>query len=599
MYKTVLGICLSLFLSCASANAAEPNLVSRAMYRGPVDLFLSEDESWAITVNEISGTVTLVDLATGSVRDEVAVGEKPGGLCHCSSDEFLVSSRFTGQVHRFGVRDGRLEQLAKIEVGFEPLGIACHDNFAYVGLQATGEIAVLDLAKNELSHRFAVGKWPRYLTISDGGDRLAVGLSGQSEIAVVSTETEEVLYEEPLSGGINIGHLELSNDGKQVYFPWMIYRTNPINVRNIQLGWVLASRIARIRMDGPQYREAISLDVPRMAVADPFGIAKTPNEHRLAVTSSGTHELLVYRLGDLPFIGTGGPGDLIDRRLMQDPDLFYRIELTGRPMGMEAASDNETVYVANHLLDVIQEVNLESREVVREISLGPQPEETEEQTLHRGMAIFYDAERSLDQWYSCHSCHQDGGSNAKAMDTWNDGTARSTKTVLPLAGVEHTAPWTWHGWQEDLDDSLQKSFVSTMQGKEASKEDLQALRAYLGSLEMPPNPFVANPRDEAAVERGKELFASSSVGCIDCHSGTRFTDGLKHDVGMIRDSDKYDSYNTPSLVGVYRKARWLHDGRAKTLAKVFEKWHRPDEIGGGAELTEQQIADLVAYLKTL
>jgi len=284
---------------------------------------------------------------------------------------------------------------------------------------------------------------------------------------------------------------------------------------------------------------------------------------------------------------------------MQDPDLFYRSGLTGRPMGIEAARDNETVYVANHLLDVIQVVNLESREVVREISLGRQPREAKELTLHRGMEIFYDAERSLDQWYSCHSCHQDGGSNAKAMDTWNDGTARTTKTVLPLAGVELTSPWTWHGWQEDLDDSLQKSFVSTMQGKEASKEDIQALRAYLGSLETPPNPFVANPTDESAVHRGKALFANSSVGCSDCHSGKRFTDGLKHDVGMIRDSDKYDGYNTPSLIGVYRKARWLHDGRAKTLAKVFEKWHRPDEIGGGAELTEQQIADLVAYLKTL
>ncbi len=588
-----------LSLSFASAKAAEPNLVSRAMYRGPVDLYLSEDESWAVTVNEISGTVSLTDLSTASVLDEAEVGNKPGGLCHCSSNEFLVSSRFTGEVHRFKVRDGRLEQLAKIVVGFEPLGIACHEDVAYVGLQATGEIAVLDLKKNVLSHRFAVGKWPRYLTISEDGQRLAVGLSGQSEICVVSTETEEVLYEEPLSGGINIGHLEISNDGKQVYFPWMVYRTNPINVRNIQLGWVLASRIARIRMDGPQYREAISLDVPRMAVADPFGIAKTPNEHRLAVTSSGTHELLVYRLRDLPFIGTGGPGDLIDRRLMQDPDLFYRIELTGRPMGMQAASDNETVYIANHLLDAIQVVNLESREVVREIPLGRQPKEAKEKMLHRGMEIFYDAERSLDQWYSCHSCHQDGGSNAKAMDTWNDGTARTTKTVLPLAGVEHTAPWTWHGWQRDLNDSLQKSFVSTMQGKEASKEDLQALRVYLGSLETPPNPFKENQKDADSVRRGKELFTSSSVGCSDCHSGALFTDGLKHDVGMIRDSDKYDGYNTPSLVGVYRKARWLHDGRAKTLAKVFEKWHRPDEIGGGAELTEQQIADLVAYLKTL
>ncbi len=70
-------------------------------------------------------------------------------------------------------------------------------------------------------------------------------------------------------------------------------------------GWVLASRIARVRLDGSADREAISLDVPGLAIADPHGLAITENEKRLVVTASGTHELLVYRLQDLPFEGAG------------------------------------------------------------------------------------------------------------------------------------------------------------------------------------------------------------------------------------------------------------------------------------------------------
>ncbi len=75
------------------------------------------------------------------------------------------------------------------------------------------------------------------------------------------------------------------------------------------------------------------------------------------------------------------------------------------------------------------------------------------------------------------------------MDTWNDGTALTVKTVLPLHGVTETAPWTWHGWQTDLDESIQNSFTDTMQGKEGSAEDVRALWAYMASLKLPRNPF--------------------------------------------------------------------------------------------------------------
>ena len=99
-------------------------------------------------------------------------------------------------------------------------------------------------------------------------------------------------------------------------------------------------------------------------------------------------------------------------------------------MGMAIATDNETVYVANFLRDSIQVVNIEQGKLVREYPLG---EPTEVSLTRRGMEVFYDARRSLDQWYSCHSCHQDGGGNSKTMDTFNDGTELTNKTVLPLS----------------------------------------------------------------------------------------------------------------------------------------------------------------------
>jgi hypothetical protein len=177
----------------------------------------------------------------------------------------------------------------------------------------------------------------------------------------------------------------------------MIYRSNPINARNIRRGWILASRAARVRLDGPADREAISLDVPGLAVSDPHGVALTPNEHRLVVSSSGTHELLVYRLRDLPFIGSGGPGDLVDEKLLRDKDLFYRIPVGGRPMAVRPLSDNRRVLVANHTLDELQIVDIESRkseskqleskQLIGTISLGDRPSDSPAQLLvHRVMA---------------------------------------------------------------------------------------------------------------------------------------------------------------------------------------------------------------------
>jgi cytochrome c peroxidase len=166
--------------------------------------------------------------------------------------------------------------------------------------------------------------------------------------------------------------------------------------------------------------------------------------------------------------------------------------------------------------------------------------------------------------------------------------------------VGETAPWTWHGWQQDLDDSIQTSLTETMQGKPATKEEVAALRAYITSLALPPNPFLASGEAmELAAARGKEIFESSQAACATCHSGPMFSDGLNHDVGLGADSDKYPDYNTPSLRGAYAKARYLHDGRAKSLEAVLTKYHGPEIVSGGEMLTDEQVQDLVAYLKTL
>ena len=583
----------------ASRNASQnTSQIAPDLHRSPVDLVIDPSGKWLISANETSNSISLIRLDDGQIIDEVSVGNHPTDVVFTpDGKQILVSNAWSGDVSVLTIENEKLHKTASIDVGFEPTGIAVSPSGdrAFVGLVASGQVAEIDLREHSLVRRVDVGLWPRYLTFSNDGKRIAVGCSGESQVAVVDVNSGEVLYKEPLANGINLGHMLTSKDGKYAYFTWMVYRTNPINVSNLKRGWILASRIGRVRLDGPEYREAISLDVPGKAVADPHGIVISDDEKRMVASSSGTHELLVYRLPDAPFVAAGGPGDLIDRGLQRDRDRFDRIDVGGRPMGMQMI-DNHTVYVANYLRDSIQIVDIESKKVVKEIKLGSPGKIT---LARKGMQIFYDGQRSMDQWYSCHSCHQDGGGNSRPMDTMNDGSEMTLKTVLPLYDVVKTKPWTWHGWQTDLDEAMHKSITSTMLGKKPSETDKQALIAYLKTLQRPPNPFQNTPELADSIRRGKQLFHSSKTNCAECHNGPHFSDGQVHDVGLGSEDDYYDGYNTPSLVGTYRKVRWLHSGRARDLDRVVNDLHSPEKVSGTGELSEQESADLIAYLKSL
>ncbi|HEV3338875.1 MAG TPA: hypothetical protein VG125_00915, partial [Pirellulales bacterium] len=269
--------------------------------RSPADLVLSPDESLLIAVNQTSDTVSLVDVAQGKVKAELACGHHPSGLA-VSADgrRVAVTATYSGTVDLFDLSDGQLSTAGSIAVGSHPVGlaIAADNRTAYVALEAAAAVAVVDLQEKSVVARIAVGRWPRYLALSPDGSRLAVGTSGDQSASVVDTATRKMLYQERLQG-INLGHLAASRDGKYVYLPWMIYRQNPIDQRNIQAGWVLGSRIARVRLDGPARREAMTLDERGKAVADPHGIGLTSDEEWLVATASGTHELHVYRLPGL------------------------------------------------------------------------------------------------------------------------------------------------------------------------------------------------------------------------------------------------------------------------------------------------------------
>lgn len=586
------AFCLAVaaIIAPASAFAAEVD-------RSPVDLALATDGSWLVTVNQTANTASLVRTSDGKLLDEVPVGKHPAMVVALpSGTQVLVSGSYSGELNLLEVAAERLKTVATFRVPGEPHGLVVTPDgkTAYVALTAVAQVAVVDLTEKKEIARIDVGRWPRHLALSPDGKRLVVGTSGDRGISLVDLEAKKLVAVERFIG-LNIGHMQAASDG-HVYFPWIVYRRNPISSGNIRLGWVLASRLGRQPAGGETRREAISLDPPGKAVADPHGLALTKDGERVVVSASGSQELLVYKRAGLPFLDRGGP-DHIDPKLLADKDRFFRIDLGGRPMGLRIAADDRTVYVANYFDNSVQVVDLAERKVSGRFALGG----AEQPSLARqGEIIFYDGKRSLDQWYSCHSCHYEGGGNAVPIDTFNDGTPNTFKTVLSLHDVDKTTPWTWHGWQTDLHKAMHKSLTDTMLGREPTGHDVEAMIAYLKTLERPPNPFrAADGSLSAAAQRGKQVFEGETASCISCHSGPHFSDGEIHDVGLGKPGDRYRGFNTPSLLGVYRKVELLHDGRAATLEEALTGPHDPAKVTGKGSLTDDQRRDLIEYLKSL
>ncbi len=593
------------FLS-AVAPARSATLNPEA-YRSPIALALSADSSRLLVANQGSGSVALVDLKSGTVVAEVATGDRPAGVALSADGRTGVVSHWYGSdVAILAVSTDALKVTGRVEVGPEPRGVAlsADGKTAYVAIGASNEVARVDLATKALTGRLTVGREPRGLAISPDGTRLVTGDARSESMTVISLGAWKVECSLPLVGCANLRQVAFGPDGKEAYVANMQNRGMATTESNIDLGWVLGQRLSRVRVDGKTPVEVISLDPKGKAVGDVHGVAISRDGKHIAVSAGGTHEVLLLRADGtrLPWRDKVGR-DLISPELLNNDGRYRRVMVGGRPTELAFSPDGLTVYAANYLDDSIQAIDFASARLVKTIDLGGP------KTLsltRRGEALFHDANRSSNSWYSCNTCHSDGHTNGLDFDTMNDGwhdysTAHllSRKKVPTLRRVAQTGPWTWHGWQTSLDEATIESFTKSMQGKRPSAAESKAVVAFLATLDFPRNPN----RDQdgglsTAAKRGEQVFRSSKAACVSCHSGPEFTDGKVHEVGLEDSRDVYRGFNPPSLRGVYDKDPYLHDGRAKTLRDALNGPHNPEDLGGSA-LSLTEMDDLIAYLKSL
>ena len=246
----------------------------------------------------------------------------------------------------------------------------------------------------------------------------------------------------------------------------------------------------------------------------------------------------------------------------------------------------------------------------------------------RGKVLFGTARTPMSGrlWVACASCHPDGQPDGRI---WHN--PEGMRKTPSLSGLAHTHPLHFSA---DRDESQDFEFTirsRLMQGSgllpgrlpakvpfkptelevttSGKSADLDALALYTNSFTFTLSPHIEGPgKLSKEAERGKILFNDDKVGCATCHSGPYYSDSSLqkpfklHDVGTGKDdpSEKIGpTYDTPTLLGVYKTAPYLHHGKAATLMDVLTTANKDNLHGRTRHLGSRELNDLVAFMKSL
>lgn len=271
--------------------------------------------------------------------------------------------------------------------------------------------------------------------------------------------------------------------------------------------------------------------------------------------------------------------------------------------------------------------------------------------IELGRRLYYDPKLSIGgplEGQSCSSCHS---------QSLSFGSAATGTSVLPHVNLAWSTVFLWNGKIEGtLEDIMRFEvndfFKTDLRGIKDDPDYAARFEKAFGSKDITPDAAARAlaqwfrrltstnskydrflRKEEAlseAEQRGLTLFETERGDCFHCHATPLFTDDDFHNIGLevafegehqgryavTNKAADLGAFKTPTLRNVALTAPYMHDGRFQTLEQVVE--HYNSGVHGSAtldpimskagktpgaelalELTSQEKADLVAFLKAL
>ncbi len=618
----------------------EQVLTSQAMSSGNLLEIPARNQLW--NTNPDNNTVTVTDTSLLTVVAEIATGAEPVSLAMGPDNRVWVVNREAATISVIDPASLTVSGNYALPRASLPYGIVTDSTYAYIALEATGQVVKLTAGGSQATLR-DVGAGPRNLTLDSdsgklyvsrfitpllpgedtgnpivddgvtpyGGEVLVLGTAGLTIEDTIIVEHSNRTPSENQGPGIPnyLGAVAISPTGNTAWVPSKQDNILSGEVRGgTELAFDQTVRAITSKLDlntnvefNDRRVDHDNASVAHSAAFDPYGTT-------LFVTLEGNRQVALIDTSTAIEIG--------------------RIDTGFAPQGIIVSEDGTRLYVHNYtdrsisVFDITEVVDSGATEAAEVTTVGVVSNEQLDSIVLRGKQLFHDARddrlAALD-YMSCASCHVDGSHDGRVWDFTALGEGlRNTITLNGRKGMGHgMLHWTgnfdelqdFEGQLRDFAGGLglmdDVSFAQTSDPLGAPKaglsEDLDALAAYMTSLDsVPPSPWKnADGSFTSDAATGQLLFAAS--GCATCHSGEIFTDSndaVLNDVGTAmadsgnRMGGPLTGFDTPTLLGVWNTAPYLHDGSAATLQ---------DAISAHLNVTfnTTQLDQLAAYLSQL
>lgn len=141
---------------------------------GPVHhVLVTVDGRYAVSTHPVSGSISIVDLASGKLVKTVATGPAPNYLVATDDGQsLLVSNSGNGTVSLVDTGHWFVERNLRVGGSPEHMVLAPDNDRLYVNDVASGQVLVLELATGTVANRYEVGEAPHGVGLSPNGETL-------------------------------------------------------------------------------------------------------------------------------------------------------------------------------------------------------------------------------------------------------------------------------------------------------------------------------------------------------------------------------------------------------------------------------------------
>jgi YVTN family beta-propeller protein len=576
-------------------------------YLSPCDIDLSADGQTAYITAATGQSVLQFDIEKQAVTKTFALPAELTGLTVSKEGSLYVTGG--GHEGRVWVLNPSGEIFQTLEPGHTPNTpvLSPDGKTLYVCNRFDNDISFIDLASGETVARVPVLREPVAADITPDGKTLFVANHNPdgpadvdyvaSKISVIDTQTREVTHIKLVNGSEGVRGLRVSPDGKYAYATHFMARFL-VPTTQLERGWVSTDALSVIRVSDLSLQYTVLLDDVDQGFCNPWAIGFSEDRKKLIVSSAANHEVSLIDLAAMT--------EKIERESKESAGAAHldahnnlsflsgirrRIKLTGNGPRALAVAGN-TAIIPHYFSDSVDLLNIDSGEITATVELNPDMKITQER---QGEIFFNDAALCFQNWLSCATCHPDARTDGMNWDLLNDGMG-NPKNVKTMYMAHQTPAAMWLGVRADAETAVRAGLMY-IQFSSRPEEDSQAIDAYLKRLEAVPSPALVNGQLSESARRGEKLF--EELSCDMCHPAPLYTDLQKYDVGTTKGQDTGKPVDTPPLGEIWRTAPYLHDGRAATLKELFTTYDHAGTLEQASQLTEQQIDDLVEFLRSL